>query len=169
MSDIHYDMGTNFAIYGIILQKTIDDVLKRLGISDNGIKWIIFEEEKYQKQSMIPSFALYRNYRYGFCRISAKEIWISTSAIMKAPYYGWSDIMQISGISKKKDNFLANVIMDELSHIITKKDHGNKIYDDKLSYFRSIYYNDCLFATFAGNENILTGKNPYNYFKLTRT
>ena len=44
MSNICYE-ETNFAIYGIILQKAINRVLSKIGLSDEGITWVIFNEK----------------------------------------------------------------------------------------------------------------------------
>lgn len=144
MSNIRYDMGTNFASYGITLQRTITDILNKIGISDEGIKWVIFDEKKFMKNSLLPSiptFYLEKDYKYGFCNIDKKEIWISTAAIMRAPLYDIPDVMK-KVLPTKMNNFLVNVILDELAHIVTKKNHGNKIYDDKLmSYYRCYYGN----------------------------
>lgn len=144
MSNIRYDMGTNFASYGITLQRTITDILNKIGISDEGIRWVIFDEKKFLKDRILPSLpAIYleKYYKYGFCDIENKEIWISTAAIMKAPLYGIQDMIN-KVLPTKKNNFLVNVILDELAHIVTKKNHGNKIYDDKLmSYYRCYYGN----------------------------
>lgn len=145
MSNIRYDIGTSFASYGITLQKTITDILNKLGISDEGISWVIFDERKFMKESIlpsIPSIYLEKNYKYGFCDIENKEIWISTAAIMKAPLYGIQDMINKVLFQPPSDNFLVNVILDEMAHITTKKNHGNKIYENKLlSYHRSYYGN----------------------------
>ena len=37
-------------------------------------------------------------------------------------------------------DMLANVIMDELAHIKTGKDHGTKEYDEKLASYHKRYY-----------------------------
>lgn len=48
MSNICYE-ETNFAIYGIILQKAINRVLSKIGLSDEGITWVIFNEKPCMK------------------------------------------------------------------------------------------------------------------------
>lgn len=55
MSNICYE-ETNFSIYGVILQKAINRVLSKIGVSDKGIKWVIFNEKPYMKNSVLPSF-----------------------------------------------------------------------------------------------------------------
>ena len=39
--------NTNFAIYRIILQEAIDDIKQKIGINDDEIEWVIFDEKDY--------------------------------------------------------------------------------------------------------------------------
>lgn len=40
----------------------------------------------------------------------------------------------------EEEIFLINVILDELAHIVTKKNHGNKEYDSTLEKYYMAYY-----------------------------
>lgn len=146
MSNIRYDMGTDLAVYGDVLQRTIDAVLEKIGISDEGIEWVVFKEEKFLNTwglPVNPSFVyIYeKNYKYGFCYIDKQEIWISTAALKKAP-----NIIERMLPRKKEENLLVNVILDELAHIVTGEDHGDTKYDKTLASFYKKYYglNTCI-------------------------
>ena len=139
MSKICYE-ETNFTIYKIILQKAINKVLSKLGISDEGITWVIFTEKAHIKNEILPpSIILQNSYRYGYCNVDKKVIGISTAAIMKAPNYDIPTAIQ-KILPQQKTDFLVNVILDEMAHIMTKKDHGNKVYDDTLLDYHRRYY-----------------------------
>lgn len=139
MSNICYE-ETNLAIYGIILQKAINKVLNKIGISDKGITWIIFNEKSHiGNGTLLSSITLHNSYKYGYCNIDTKVIGISTAAIMKAPNYDVPTIIQ-NVLQQTKNDFLVNVILDELAHITTKKDHGSRVYDATLSDYYKRYY-----------------------------
>ena len=137
---------TNLAIYSIILQEAISDVKQKVGISDDEIEWIIFDEKDYMEDKFcgkisIPSFLHQTQYKYGFCHIDRKRIYISTAAIMTSSISDFKrGIWQISYLQKVKKVFLVNVILDELAHIKTGKDHGDKIYETTLEKYHNAYY-----------------------------
>lgn len=153
MSNICYE-ETNFAIYGIILQKAINRVLSKIRLSDEGITWVIFNEKSYMKNGILSSLIVLKNsYRYGYCNVDKKRIGISTAAIMKAPNYDLLPIIQ-KNYPQQKEDFLANVILDELAHITTGKDHGSKAYDDTLLDYHRRYYMGNIYCMIVGNENM---------------
>lgn len=152
MSNICYD-ETNIAMYRIILQKTIKKILNKIGISDEGIKWVVFDEKKYMKKDVLPSAVTLRDYyRYGYCNVGEKIIGISTAAIMKGAVYDLPTITQ-RGLVQQKSDFLVNVILDELAHITTKRNHGDKVYDDTLSYYYRRYYGEIPYAMVVSDKN----------------
>ena len=55
MSDIYYDMGegANLSEYRTTLQETITAILKKIGVSDDGIGWVIVEEEKLREMDKL--------------------------------------------------------------------------------------------------------------------
>ena len=150
MSKICFDTGAgaNFSVYEITLQKTITRILKKIGISDKGITWVIVKEEKLKKMdeqlkkkdnvsiidALLPSSPLVKEKcRYGLCDPDTSTIWISTEAIQTASFPMESQLL-------KRQNRLVNVILDELAHIETGKDHGDREYDAKLESFKEKYY-----------------------------
>lgn len=67
--------------------------------------------------------------KYGRRNPKTNTIWISTVAIQKAP----TIIDRL--FSSKEDNLLVNVILDELAHIETGKNHGDREYERLLGSF----------------------------------
>ena len=151
MSDISFDTGAevNLSAYKDILQRTINDVLKKIKISDDGIQWLIVEEEKFKEMDkklnkmngisiidgLLPISPLFKEKcKYGRCNLKTNTIWISTAAIHTATF----PIESL--LPKKRKTLLVDVILDELAHIQTRKDHGDREYDAKLASFREKYY-----------------------------
>lgn len=150
LSNITYDKGTNLIIYKVILQENIDLVLKNIGISDENIKWIIFDEADFSSKQIpknVPINILdqFGVFKYGLYNPATNEIRISTAAIRRATPIINTFLYKNICISPERRNFLADVIMDELAHATTKKNHGDSIYEEKLQYFRDCYYNKCKF------------------------
>ena len=140
--------GSFFTIYRIVLEEAINYVSKKLSLTiPPEIEWIIFEPnrnlpqvssiEQSLSRAIIKNLPL-KGHEYGHCIVKEKKIWISTVAIQS---YNVATVqrMKLPGI-KQSNCLLANVIMDELAHIITGKDHGDPIYDRELMSYRSRYY-----------------------------
>lgn len=146
MSNIRLEKGSNLHAYRLILQETIKDIESKIGIIDNEIEWIIFDEKSYLEEQFknMPSFIYQNNYKYGFCYVKEKQIWISTATIMTSrPSHFYNLEKKLPKIFNKQDEhgiLLVNVILDELAHISTKKDHGNKEYESKLKNYYDAYY-----------------------------
>lgn len=144
MSDIYFDTndGTDISAYKSILQKTITGVLKKIEISDKGISWVIVEEEKFKEMArvsntgkLLPIPSLVKEkHKYGCCDPKTKTIWISKEAIYTAPLPVENQLL------KKLLNQLVDVILDELAHIETGKNHGDSEYEAKLASFKKKYY-----------------------------
>ena len=143
MSDIRFDMGegVNLSEYRTALQETIKDILKRIEVSDEGIKWVIIEEEKFKEMDKLAPDKLFpissfikEEYKYGCCDIKTNTIWISTEAIHTAP-------LPVERLFPQRvKNQLAEVILDELAHIMTKRNHGDEKYEEALATYRKKYY-----------------------------
>lgn len=143
MSNIRFEKkGANTALYKIILEEAITDVKKKAGIVDDGIEWVIFNEkdhiEKNVMNKIMPSYIYNQNFKYGFCYVEKKQIWISVKIIMTSNVGDFQKkFPQIGG---KQKNLLINVILDEVAHIMTGKDHGDKEYDNMLENYHKKYY-----------------------------
>lgn len=149
MSNIKFE-NTNFVIYKIILQEAIDDIKQRIGITDEEIEWVIFDEKDYMENNLIkkmsmPSFIYQNQYKYGFCYTDTKKIYISTATIMTSKMgFFKSKIAKMPWMQDEKGIFLVNVILDELVHIKTEKNHGDEEYDATLEKYYATYYNNPL-------------------------
>lgn len=141
---------TPLSMYSEILQNKIDSILGKIGISDEGITWIICTEdylksEHFKKEQFPLIFQYVMPPRYGRCSWKKEggkiqnTIGISTAAL-HAEWKNTNSFTRIWFIRKKKRDLLADVIMDELAHIITRKHHKTQIYNDTLKKYHEKYY-----------------------------
>lgn len=143
--NIRFDNDVGLTMYSVILKQALKDITKKIGVNASGITWVIFDEKSFAEkkkagyfQVNIPSFLMLQNYQYGLCYIDKKEIWISTTAIQS---YSLNSPMLLNPFAmKKQDILLVNVILDELAHIKTGKDHGNTQYESLLQEYHHRYY-----------------------------
>lgn len=143
--NIKFDSGAGLTMYSVVLEQALKDITKKIGVNAAGISWVIFDEKSFAEkkkagyfQINISSFLMLQNYQYGLCYIDKKEIWISTTAIQS---YSLNSSMLLNYFAmKKQDILLVNVILDELAHIKTGKDHGNTRYDSLLQKYHYLYY-----------------------------
>lgn len=136
--------------YKLILEKKINEVLNKIGEDDIGITWYICEDSDIyeMKNTRISSniaisnssLLKYTMCKYGCAQILTNNIFIAISAIEDTGTNKSLAHINNSILAKKKNDFLANVIMDELAHVKTLCDHGDKIYDDKLNEYIQKYY-----------------------------
>lgn len=115
------------------LQKEIDKVLQLLAESDDEITWIITDGYSRPFCSSLffmnsPAIAI----------PSCNEIYIDI-CLLRSPSNCLAMPAACLFVPPGVD-MLANVIMDELAHIKTGKDHGTKEYDEKLASYRKRYY-----------------------------
>lgn len=136
--NIKYDKGaTPCALSNAILKKAVEQVFEVLNESPDNIKWFIFDEKtinrpeltsKIKSKLFSMSLVFNSNYIYGFRPKNTSEIWISKQAIES-----FSITTCMIGIDVR--NLLIRVILDELAHVKTNKDHSNKEYDNKLEEY----------------------------------
>lgn len=115
------------------LQKEINKVLRRLSELDDEITWIITDGYSRPFCSSLffmtsPAVAI----------PSCNEIHIDI-CLLRSPSNCLAMPATWLFVSPGVD-ILANVIMDELAHIKTGKDHGTKEYDEKLASYHKRYY-----------------------------
>lgn len=140
--------GAFLTIYRIVLEEAINNVSKKLSLRiPPEIEWIIFEPNRNLpqvspiEQALAKTVVRYlplKGHEYGHCSVKKKKIWISTVAIQSYNAATVSRI-KIPGI-KQPDCLLVDVILDELAHINTGKDHGDPIYDRVFSDYYHRYY-----------------------------
>ena len=115
------------------LQEEIDKVLRRLSESDEEITWIITDE-----YSMVGCRNLVLRKSPAWAIPSCNEIYIDIY-LLRSPSNCLAMPAAFLFVPPGVD-MLANVIMDELAHIKTGKDHGTKEYDEKLASYHKRYY-----------------------------
>lgn len=145
MSNIRYDdNSSHMAGYKKLLQAKIYSVCQSIEFDDEGISWVIFDAKKAYPDGIIGSILVgSKGSDYGFFNPRTGEIWISIEAIQRgASVTSMVDTIAISMCKpSKRDDFLADVLLDEITHYQTRADHGTREYDDKLRENRRRYYN----------------------------
>jgi len=165
LTNIEYSANINILYYNYkeILGKKITEVCNKIGFDDPDILWFIYDPNKPVPEAEnhlagskrhSPLDEIKRqinkvlgqkirsviNY-YGYCFIKEKKIWISIASIMKdsglLPFNNplFKNYSRISG-----SDFLADVIIDEITHIQTGCDHGDPKYDTQRQKNTERYY-----------------------------
>ncbi len=147
VSNIEFDSKRTAIVmyvnYKEILQKKISSVCSKIGFDDAKITWLIFDPNEKERKNAFDHIRIGMNGKdYGFCIPAENKIWISTLSIMKD-----KDSSPINRIRSQlkiprdvEEDFLADVIIDEITHIQTNCDHGNSKYDRKLQENAEKYY-----------------------------
>ena len=150
-----------------ILQNKIFSVLQKISESDHGILWVIYPYLTLPFASnnwkicyrlslcncikvIIPekttTFSLDRDYftNLGFSLYEHKIIFIADNAIQNtlssSIFRNLESKYSYLHLKNKLDDQLANIIMDELAHIKSQRDHGDQEYDDLLKNYIVKYY-----------------------------
>ena len=123
------------------LSEKIKLVCKKIDFCYKDIQWVIFDPRSKKITNPIEQLSIGRRRKgrdYGYCDYNNKIIYISTLAIEKNinDNISYKKIISI----KNKQDFLADVILDEITHIVTKCDHGNPKYENQLNQFKQRYY-----------------------------
>ncbi|KUO79067.1 MAG: hypothetical protein APF81_17350 [Desulfosporosinus sp. BRH_c37] len=133
-------------IYSFVLKQKIISVINKIGRDRfDKVKWIIFDAKNLNKRKFssllnIPSVYIVRQGKdYGFCIYEECEIWISTVTIQSSGLFEQNIKTLVPELNNS--DFLADVIIDELTHIMTGKDHGSKEYDMQFNEYHNRYYN----------------------------
>lgn len=137
--------------YKQILQNNIEKVFCAINECDEDITWFICKDKDLpdNNEKCLTAFGkkliISNESQYGRCCISEKKIWISTDAIVTASdYYNNKYGILNNPVVKSLNNEetytrLIDVIIDEFTHIKTKKDHGNREYDECRERYRNMY------------------------------
>ena len=159
MSNIQYNCQPYesfwFSYYEKTLQDYINKVMKAIGENDDGIKWIICEENDLPgnrksefQMSVEKSTGIVWCPQYGRSMPDTKTIWISKHAIRDALYFNnkqTNSILDSVIMKRPQRELLSEVIIDEFTHIKTGANHGNRKYDDlQQKYLRKYYSKDSL-------------------------
>lgn len=146
---IEFESQTQIAFidYRKHLADKIKSVCSAIGFSYRGIKWIIFEPEFYKMPELQRILVGTKGKDYGYTN-GRDTIWISTLAITKdvsknSALRVMNSVRSPLNINRKNDDpdFLADVILDEIAHVATKRGHGDPLYEQTLNSYRDRYYN----------------------------
>lgn len=146
----------------IDFENLLKDVFSKIKEYDEDITWFLCSEEQLYKinnkffhpQLKIPYIPTYNPPYIPFnCKPiywlsfpDEKEIYISTETIIKHFNNKFlnDNIINFNlcrSIVKPELPFLVDVIIDEFTHIKTKKDHGTKLYDTTFLKYKNLYIN----------------------------
>lgn len=122
-----------------ILQNKIDIICEKIGFSDLGVLWTIYDPISLYKNSIQHAVLIGKNGRdYGFSCPILHQIWISTKAILCNNDVFANEVS--NALRGRRDDLLADVILDEITHIQTGADHGNPRYECELKKNQRRYY-----------------------------
>ncbi|KQN96882.1 hypothetical protein [Paenibacillus sp. Leaf72] len=132
------------AMYKTLLEIKIPEVMLKIGETfEEDVTWLIFDEKQLaQRESLIPHPVRFKN-KYGFCFPEINEIWISTAAIIQSnitPKFNNKSINAAMKFLPKQRDLLAEVIIDEIAHIKTKRGHGDLVYDTLLETYKNLLF-----------------------------
>ena len=127
------------------LRRKIDEVLNLLGETDDEIHWVI--TDKYSLHHGF--YGMFRRGAPAWALPDRNEVYIDLSILwgLSLPTSTLHNLMS----PRSHNDFLADVIMDELAHIKTGKDHGSTEYDEKLASYHNRYYNRKYFDLLPAN------------------
>lgn len=136
--------NVDLVIYSQILQENISAVCNKIEFDDSEITWIIYDSKATYSNIVLKS-ALARPHRkdYAFCKPEQREIWISLLALHRSQNLIISktaSFFPYTSTTFGANNFLVNVLLDEITHIQTGHDHGSPIYDAQLRSNAEKYY-----------------------------
>ena len=144
MSKIRYNnQSAHIAIYEMVLQEKITEVCRKICFDDSQISWVIFDAESFYSSKIASSVLVgTRGRDYGFFVPDTHEIWISTKAIQMAQPKNTSLLKKsvLPNTVKQESDFLADVLLDEITHFQTGANHGEAKYDRKLRENYERYY-----------------------------
>ena len=133
--------------YKLALQQKITEVCRAIEFDDSDIIWKIFNNSDFnvKKHAMNCGwdleglFTVKRGEDYGYCYPKRNEVWISILALQQ-------DTCALKNISTGlalplyRDGILADVLIDEITHMQTKRDHNDPYYNFKFEENKSKYF-----------------------------
>ena len=133
-----------FDLYEKILRNKIDLVCKRIHFTPSTVKWIIFDSSERKRDLKGNVLVGTRGSDYGFCFPKRKEIWISTLALQKSNFNKKTESLQRQVFNtlmyNRTSDYLADVLIDEITHIQTGKDHEDLKYKETFTKNRKMFY-----------------------------
>ena len=125
-----------------ILKVKIISVCNKIGFDDSQVVWWIFDPTNTSSNRIPNNLLIGKHGRdYGYCDFRSNEIWISTLALRKSMQeQNQRKRSHILGYNKSCEDFLADVIIDEITHLQTKSHHGTTCYINKYRDNHRLYY-----------------------------
>lgn len=130
--------------YRAILRTKILDVCRKIHFNDSHVTWIIFDpyitrqrEQKELSETSISTNTLpLQGNDYAYCKIENNEIYISTEVVRQIANPMKT---QIHSQSSQNIDMPTAVIIDEITHIQTKRGHGNTVYNKQYQKNTDLY------------------------------
>ena len=125
------------------LQSKIDEVCRKIAFNDSKVEWHIYEPKIdciSKNNRVFQEVLIGRNGEdYAYTDINKNEIWISMLSLKKGATIN-SLIKKPFKFCNNERDFLAEVIIDEITHIQTGLNHGSEVYDNRLIQNIRKYY-----------------------------
>ncbi|MBO4510694.1 MAG: hypothetical protein J5718_05055 [Lachnospiraceae bacterium] len=163
MSNIIY-RNTSTAVRGIeyseILQKKITEVCKKIGYDDSDVTWEIFDSfpenadgSPKTVNEQIQAYTETDGPNYACTFLDNNKVCISFKAIRVESCSSDLDLKLSDLVASKKEinaaeDELAEILIDEITHLQTRKDHGDDIYERKRLENRNKFYSAVNIAEF---------------------
>ena len=137
MSKIVFEKETlPLSVYKNTLQDCINYVLRKIQETDKGITWVICSEEYLYKRSNKSAILktpikleMVRSNKYGIAVPKKRTIYISTAAIQSKFAINSTLKKLFKLLGQPQIDLLERVIIDEFTHIVTCKNHGDEEYE----------------------------------------
>ena len=140
-----------------MLQNKITEVCSRIGFDDSRVIWEIFDSFIEYADGRRKTSAINKMFvgiktdgsDYAATDIKKRIVYVSLMAIrLDRSFVGIplvpSAVPLMSGLRferhRKYEDRLANILIDEITHLQTEKDHGNEIYDKQFNKNIELYY-----------------------------
>ena len=142
---IKNESSSRMTIYEGILEGAINDVCQRIGFDPNTVVWVIYSvDDSKLIPPLVPDWLMNCDFRrknqWGYCKIAEKAIYISTKAIIKSKYAIPNECSLSFGKRRSAHDMLTDVLLDEITHIQTRRDHGYPAYDQQYQNNYCKYY-----------------------------
>lgn len=126
-------------LYKELLEKKIKDICSKIAFNDSGVTWIIYDSINMESSTFGLHLAKKQENPFGYCNTFEKKIYISNHSLnsdfFNSPFKASSAL-----VDRKQKDLLANVIIDEITHLQTGYDHGHPKYEQQLSENHRKYY-----------------------------
>ena len=139
------ESSSRMTIHERILEEAINDVCQRIGFNPNNVVWVIYSvDDSNLIQSLVHNMLMncssQRKNQWGYCKITEKAIYISTKAIIQSKYALPNKYALRFGEKRSTHDMLTDVLLDEITHIQTRCDHGSPAYDQQYQDNYCKYY-----------------------------